>query len=76
MVHANLPIAHRPSLDPDSCDKATWRPSCSSTSAITTWRLHVNIRAVAAPIPDAAPETMATLSASLIELDPEIETVG
>src|ERR1700736_845551 len=46
---------------------ATCRPSCSSTSAITTLApSRANIRAVAAPMPDAAPEMMATLSASLI----------
>src|SRR6266478_4307238 len=46
---------------------ATRRPSSSSTSAITTWApSRANMRAVAAPMPDAAPEMMATLSASLI----------
>src|SRR6266446_5928667 len=46
---------------------ATCRPSCSSTSAITTLApSRANRRAVAAPMPDAAPEMMATLPASLI----------
>src|SRR5437899_3057873 len=46
---------------------ATSRPSCSSTSAITTLApSRANMRAVAAPMPDAAPEMMATLPASLI----------
>src|SRR5215831_5546489 len=46
---------------------ATCRPSCSSTSPITTLApSRANMRAVAAPIPDAAPEMMATLPASLI----------
>src|SRR5215472_12478451 len=46
---------------------ATWRPSCSSTSPITTLApSRANMRAVAAPIPDAAPEMMAILPASLI----------
>src|SRR5262249_46549120 len=46
---------------------ATCRPSCSSMSAITTSApSRANIRAVAAPMPDAAPETMATLPASLM----------
>src|SRR5499433_747612 len=40
---------------------ATCRPSCSSTSATTTLApSRANIRAVAAPMPDAAPEMMAT----------------
>jgi hypothetical protein len=39
------------------------RASCSSTSAITTLApSRANMRAVAAPMPDAAPEMMATLS--------------
>src|SRR5215831_16501958 len=46
---------------------ATCRPSCSSTSAITTLApSRANMRAVAAPMPDAAPEMMATFPASLI----------
>src|SRR5215472_2379781 len=46
---------------------ATWRPSCSSRSAITTLApSRANIRAVAAPMPDAEPEMTATLFASLI----------
>src|SRR5215475_2604790 len=39
---------------------ATCRPSCSSTSATTTLApSRANIRAVAAPMPDAAPEMTA-----------------
>src|SRR6266481_4943817 len=50
---------------------AYWRPSCSSTSAITTLApSRANRRAVAAPMPDAAPEMMATLPASLIAVLP------
>ena len=50
---------------------ATRRPSSSSTSAITTLApSRANMRAVAAPMPDAAPEMMATLSASLIAVLP------
>src|SRR4029077_12508625 len=46
---------------------ATCRASCSSTSAMTTLApSRANMRAVAAPMPDAAPEMMATLPASLI----------
>src|SRR5271169_2825055 len=46
---------------------ATCRPSRSSTSAITTLApSRANMRAVAAPMPDAAPEMMATLFASLM----------
>src|SRR5215467_2155754 len=46
---------------------ATWRPSCSSTSPITTLApSRANMRAVAAPMPEAAPEMMATLPASLM----------
>src|SRR5215472_14260081 len=46
---------------------ATCRPSCSSTSPITTVApSRANMRAVAAPMPDAAPEMMATLPASLM----------
>src|SRR6516164_6959005 len=46
---------------------ATCRPSYSSTSPITTLApSRANMRAVAAPIPKAAPEMMATLPASLI----------
>jgi hypothetical protein len=48
---------------------ATCRPSCSSTSPITTLApSRANMRAVAAPMPDAAPEMMATLFASLMAL--------
>src|SRR5438128_11056310 len=50
---------------------ATCRPSSSSTSAITTLApSRANMRAVAAPMPDAAPEMMATLPASLIAVLP------
>src|SRR6516165_11199275 len=50
---------------------ATCRPSCSRTSAITTLApSRANMRAVAAPIPDAAPEMMATLPESLIAFLP------
>src|SRR5262249_52722153 len=50
---------------------ATCRPSCSNTSAITTLApSRANMRAVAAPMPDAAPEMMATLPASLIAVLP------
>src|ERR1700757_4191749 len=50
---------------------ATCRPSCSSTSAITTFApSRANKRAVAAPMPDAAPEMTATLPASLIAVLP------
>jgi hypothetical protein len=50
---------------------ATCLPSCSSTSAITTLApSRANMRAVAAPMPDAAPEMMATLPASLITVLP------
>src|SRR6202048_3464078 len=50
---------------------ATCRPSCSSTSAITTLApSRANSRAVAAPMPDAAPEMMATLPASLMAVLP------
>src|SRR5215471_3594217 len=46
---------------------ATCWPSCSNMSPITTLApSRANIRAVAAPIPDAAPEMMAILPASLI----------
>src|ERR1700730_11373108 len=41
---------------------ASCRPSCSSTSPITTLApSRANMRAVAAPMPEAAPEMMATL---------------
>src|SRR6266436_3636636 len=50
---------------------ATCRPSCSSMSAITTLApSRANRRAVAAPMPDAAPDMMATLPASLIAVLP------
>src|SRR5438132_10986102 len=50
---------------------ATCRPSCSSTSAITTLApSRANRRAVAAPMPDAAPDMMATLPASLMAVLP------
>ena len=46
---------------------ATCLPSCSITSAMTTLApSRANIRAVAAPMPDAAPDIMATLPASLM----------
>src|SRR6516164_3863895 len=52
---------------------ATCRPSCSSTSAITTLApSRANICAVAAPMPDAAPEMMATLPACLIVILPSL----
>src|SRR5215472_11109022 len=55
---------------------ATWRPSCSSTSAMTTLApSRANICAVAAPMPDAAPDMIATLVASLITLLPLPERV-
>src|SRR5437867_3828963 len=50
---------------------ATCLPSCSSTSPITTLApSRANMRAVAAPMPDAAPEMMATLPVSLIAVLP------
>src|SRR5438477_9085066 len=53
---------------------ATCRPSCSRTSAITTLApSRANMRAVAAPMPDAAPEMMATFPASLIAVLPLVE---
>src|SRR5215831_12035389 len=53
---------------------ATCRPSCSNTSAITTLApSRANMRAVAAPMPDAAPEMTATLPASLIVVLPSLE---
>src|SRR5712671_5714217 len=55
---------------------ATCRPSCSSTSAITTLApSRANMRAVAVPMPDAAPEMMATLSASLMAVLPFSDTL-
>src|SRR6266478_8392432 len=53
---------------------ATCRPSCSSASAITTLApSRANRRAVAAPMPDAAPEMMVTLPASLMAVLPLLQ---
>src|SRR6516162_8045072 len=52
---------------------ATCWPTCSSTSAITTFApSRAKMRAVAAPMPEAPPEMMATLPASLMVVLPSI----